>query len=171
MVDVTATQRTIARQVSLADLPPEARPRALALAVAELIRSAGESPQPEAPPPAPVPTVAPERPLLLSGGTVAGEIRSHFSLHTALWGLRVGLMLSGRRWQISLDAGAATSRNEVNLGDLRILLAERDAVRRPALRPRARDRQRRTGRYVRLGADRGTVGHARGHRARSDRGW
>jgi hypothetical protein len=121
-VEVIATQRTITREVSLADLPPEARPRALALAVAELIRSAGEPPQPEALPPAPVPTVAPERLLVLSGG-VAGEIRSHFSLHTALWGLRVGLMLSGRRWQISLDAGAATSRNEVSLGDLRILLA------------------------------------------------
>ena len=121
-VDVTATQRTITRQVSLADLPPEARPRALALAVAELIRSAGEAPQAEAPPPAPVPTVAPERQLLLAGN-VAGEVHSHFSLHTALWGLRVGVMLSGNRWQVSLDAGAATSRNEVNLGDLRILLA------------------------------------------------
>src|SRR6476469_7258428 len=39
-VDVAAPPRTIQRQVSLADLPPEARPRALALAVAELIRSA-----------------------------------------------------------------------------------------------------------------------------------
>jgi len=121
-VDVTATQRMITRQVSLADLPPEARPRALALAVAELIRSAGESPQPEALPPAPVPPPAPERQLLLAGN-VAGEIRSHFSLHTALWGLRVGGALSGSRWQVSLDAGAATSRNEVSLGDLRILLA------------------------------------------------
>jgi len=121
-VDVTATQRMITRQVSLADLPPEARPRALALAVAELIRSAGEPPQPEALPPTPVPPPAPERHLLLAGN-VAGEIRSHFSLHTALWGLRVGVMLSGSRWQVSLDAGAATSRNEVSLGDLRILLA------------------------------------------------
>jgi len=121
-VDVTGTQRTIARQVSLADLPPEARPRALALAVAELIRTAGESPEPAAPPPAPAPPVAPER-LLLLAGNVAGEIRSHFSLHTALWGLRVGGALAGSRWQISLDAGAATSRNEVSLGDLRILLA------------------------------------------------
>jgi len=122
-VDVTATQRTLARQVALADLPPEARPRALALAVAELIRSASESPQPEAPPPPPLaPTVVPER-LLQVTGNIAGEVHSHFSLHTALWGLRVGLMLSGNRWQVSLDAGAATSRNEVNLGDLRILLA------------------------------------------------
>jgi hypothetical protein len=121
-VDVTATQRTITREVALADLPPEARPRALALAVAELIRSASEAPPPEPLPPAPVPVVAPERQLLVAGN-LAGEIRSHFSLHTALWGLRVGLMLSGSRWQIGLDAGAATSRNEVNLGDLRILLA------------------------------------------------
>ena len=37
-VDVTDPPRTVERQVSLADLPPEARPRALALAVAELIR-------------------------------------------------------------------------------------------------------------------------------------
>lgn len=120
-VDVTGTRRTIARQVSLADLPPEARPRALALAVAELVRSAGESPEPAAQPPAPAPPVAPER-LLLLAGNVAGEIRSHFSLHTALWGLRVGAALAGHHWQISLDAGAATSRNEVSLGDLRILL-------------------------------------------------
>jgi len=56
-------------------------------------------------------------------GNLAGEIKSHFSLHTALWGLRLGLMLSGSRWQVSLDAGAAASRNEVSLGDLRILLA------------------------------------------------
>jgi hypothetical protein len=121
-VDVAATQRTITRQVALADLPPEARSRALALAVAELIRAASEPPQPAASPPPPAPTVAPERRLLLSGN-LAAEIRSHFSLHTALWGLRVGLMLSGRHWQISFDAGAATSRNEVSLGELRILLA------------------------------------------------
>ena len=32
-------------------------------------------------------------------------------------------MLSGGRWQVSLDGGAATSRNEVSLGNLSILLA------------------------------------------------
>ena len=47
-VDVADPPRTIERQVSLADLPPEARPRALALAVAELIREAGEPAQADA---------------------------------------------------------------------------------------------------------------------------
>ena len=122
-VDVTATQRTFARQVSLADLPPEARPRALALAVAELIRSAGESPQPEAPPPAPVPTVAPERQLLLSGDRGRRDPQPLLAPHGAVGPARRPDRCRAARWQISLDAGAATSRNEVNLGDLRILLA------------------------------------------------
>jgi hypothetical protein len=121
LVDVTGTQRTMARQVALADLPPEARPRALALAVAELLRSAAEAPPPEAPPP-PVETGPPPRPLILTGH-VAAEMRSHFSRDTTLWGPRLGLMLSGGPWQISLDAGAAAGRNQVSLGELSTLVA------------------------------------------------
>src|SRR3954467_11274897 len=118
-VGVRAPPRTIQRQVSLADLPPEARLRALALAVAELIRSAGASPEVAPPPPAAGP---PRQPLVLNG-SVAGEMQSHFSHETTLWGPRLGLTLSGERWQLTLDAGASASRKDVSLGELSILLA------------------------------------------------
>src|SRR6266498_302317 len=121
-VDVAVPPRTIQRQVSLADLPPEARPRALALAVAELIRSAGASPEPAAPPPPPPATEAARQRLLLTG-TIAGEMQSYFSHETTLWGPRLGLTLSGARWQLTLDAGASASRKDVSLGELSILLA------------------------------------------------
>ena len=124
-VDVTAPPRTIQRQVSLADLPPEARPRALALAVAELIRSAGEAPQPDAvpPPPAPAHDASGGGRHLPLTGTVAGQMQSHFSHDTTLWGPRLGITLSSARWQLTLDAGASASRKNVPLGELSFLLA------------------------------------------------
>jgi hypothetical protein len=123
LVDVTATRRAITRQVALADLPPEARPRALALAVAELLRTAGEPAPPEAAPPAPpAPSGPPQRPLTLTGN-VAGEMRIHVSRDTTLWGPRLGVMLSGGPWQLSLDAGVAAGRRQVDLGELSTLLA------------------------------------------------
>jgi hypothetical protein len=124
-VDVTEPPRTVDRQVSLADLPPEARPRALALAVAELIRSASGPAQPDAgTPPPDHPPVAPPPPRGLSvTGGVAGEVRRHFSRDTTLWGPRLALSLSSARWQVTLDAGAATNRTEVSQGELSILVA------------------------------------------------
>jgi hypothetical protein len=123
-VDVASPPRTVQRQVSLADLPPEARPRALALAVAELIRSAGESPGPEIPPPPPAsPEAGPAQDRLLLTGTVAGEMESHFAHGTTLWGPRLGLSVSSARWQLTLDAGASASRKDVSLGELSILVA------------------------------------------------
>jgi hypothetical protein len=119
-VDIAVPPRTVAQQVSLADLPPEARPRALALAVAELLRSAGESPEIEAPPPPPPPPAGP--PLLLTG-TIAGEMHGHFSRDTILWGPRLGLTLSTKHWQLTLDGGVAASRDDVTLGELSILEA------------------------------------------------
>jgi hypothetical protein len=56
-------------------------------------------------------------------GTVAGEMQSHFSPETTLWGPRLGLTLSAARWQLTLDAGASASRKDVSLGALSILLA------------------------------------------------
>ena len=117
-VDVAVPPRTIAQQVSLADLPPEARPRALALAVAELLRSAGESTQAETPPPPP-----PAGPPLLLTGSIAGEMHGHFSRDTILWGPRLGVTLSTTRWQLTLDAGVAASHNDISLGALSILEA------------------------------------------------
>lgn len=120
-VDIAVPPRTIAQQVSLADLPPEARPRALALAVAELLRSPAESPQAETPPPPPQPPRT--GPPLLLTGSIAGEMHGHFSRDTILWGPRLGLTLSSTHWQLTLDGGVAASRNDVTLGELSILEA------------------------------------------------
>jgi hypothetical protein len=123
-VDVAEPPRTVERTVSLADLPPEARPRALALAVAELIRSAGVSAQPEAPPPPPAPPPpAPSPPPVTLIGGVVGTMHRHFAHDTTLWGLRLGVSLGSARWQATLEAGAASSRTEVAIGDLSIFQA------------------------------------------------
>ena len=123
-VDVTATQRTITRQVSLADLPPEARPRALALAVAELIRSAGESTATGSVAAAGA-CSAPPRPSAACCWPATWPARSAATSRSTP---RCGACASASccraaAGRSSLDAGAATSRNEVSLGDLRILLA------------------------------------------------
>src|SRR5262245_5184673 len=124
LVDVAQPPRALQRQVSLADLPPEARPRALALAVAELIRSATGSLQPEAPPPPPEPppAAAPPRHIGLAG-SVAGDVRRHFAHATTLWGARLGLSLAYGRWHATVDAGAAANRTDVDAGNISILLA------------------------------------------------
>src|SRR5262245_37639379 len=108
-VEVVAPERTIERQVSLADLPPEARARALARAVAEWMRGMSESPPPleVVPPPPPAPVEAPPR--LVLAGNVVGEVRRHFAHGTTLWGARLGLALSRGRLQLTIDAGAAAT--------------------------------------------------------------
>jgi hypothetical protein len=89
-----------------------------------MVRSAGEPsaetalpPAPEPPPAAPGP-----RPLALSGG-VAGEARRHFSRDTTLVGARLSLSLSSMRWQASVDAGAASNKTELTLGEVTIFTA------------------------------------------------
>jgi hypothetical protein len=122
-VDVISPPRTVERQVSLADLPPEARSRALALAVAELIREAGVSTQAEAaPPPAQAPPAPPPRRFTVTGGVVA-TMHRHFEHDTTLWGLRLGASLASERWQATLEGGAASNRTVANLGDLSIFQA------------------------------------------------
>jgi len=115
-VDVTAPPRTVQREVSLADLPPEARPRALALAVAELIRSASEPAQ-TVELPTPKPDHPEETPLLLTGG-VAGDVRYFFSHPTAMIGARLGLSLAYARLQVTLDVGAAATSSTQTMGDV-----------------------------------------------------
>jgi hypothetical protein len=122
-VDVAAPERTIERQVSLADLPAEARARALALAVAELMRGVAEPPPPVEVVPAPPPVQPPATPRLLLTGNVAGEVRRHFAHGTTLWGPRLGLALSRGRLQLTLDAGAAASNTQFDLGKVSILFA------------------------------------------------
>ncbi len=125
-LDLTSPPRTVERQVSLADLPPEARPRALALAVAELIREAGVSAQADAampPPPDQAPAVPPARGLTLTGGVVAVMHRHFPHGGTTMWGLRLGVSVASERWQVTLEGGAASNRTEVSLGDLSIFQA------------------------------------------------
>ena len=119
-VDVADPPRTVERQVSLADLPPEARPRALALAVAELLRSVGMSAEAAAAPPPPPP---PPRPSSSLTGGVVGTMQRHFGQDTTLWGLRLGVSLASDRWQATLEGGAASSKTVVDLGDLSIFQA------------------------------------------------
>ncbi len=117
-VDVAAPPRTVQREVSLADLPPEARPRALALAVAELIRSAGGPAQPaEVPPVRPAQPEATAAPLVLTGD-VAGDVRYFLSHPTAMIGARLGLALAWARLQVTLDVGAAATSSTQTTGDV-----------------------------------------------------
>ena len=50
-------------------------------------------------------------------------MQSHFSHETTLWGPRLGITLSGARWQLTLDGGPSASHKDVSLGELSILLA------------------------------------------------
>ncbi len=120
-VDVGDPTRATTRLVSLGDLPPEARARALALAVAELLRSAGE-PVIAPPPPPPAPPPPPPSADLYPVGTVAGALIDHFDRGTALWGGRLGVALPARRWQVTLDAGIAVSHNDYSAGSVDITL-------------------------------------------------
>jgi hypothetical protein len=98
------SQRGMAREIELGDVAPTARPRALALAVAELVRTT----QPAAPaPPPPAPEVAVAPPLIEVAPltrVVAGDaLYAAFpSRDTSLWGGR--LSLSAERGH--LHAGA-----------------------------------------------------------------
>jgi hypothetical protein len=47
----------------------------------------------------------------------------HFAHDTTRWGLRLGVSLASDRWQATLEGGAASSRTEVDLGDLSIFQA------------------------------------------------
>ena len=119
------------------------------------------------PPPAPDQPPGARRHAARVTGNVAGEIRRHFSRDTTLWGLRARRRrCRRRRWQVDARRGRRDQPQRGQPGRSEHPGRERDAVRRPALRPRARDRQRRSGRHARLGAHRGTIGHARRRRGR-----
>jgi hypothetical protein len=121
-VDVGTPTRTIVRPVTLGDLPPEARARALALAVAELIRSAGEPAvvnDTTGPPPGP-PAEGPVAPSKFVSETAVAELRLHPRHDTWLWGFRLGGALSSARWQIGVDAGGALGRSEFSQGNVKM---------------------------------------------------
>ena len=123
-----AGPRMAERQVSLADVPATARARALALAVAELIRSLGQGQPGKAPEaitvsaqesvaaPASSPSEGP-RPILLSLH-VEAEARGFPTRDTTLWGGRVRLTAHRRILHADLDLGGGYARAQAELGDV-----------------------------------------------------
>lgn len=140
--------RLVEHVVSLTDVAEAARPRALALAVAELIRSLTQAP-PEEPPatvvsPAPPPPPPPAPPVSALPGRsslqLEAEWRTSPTRDTTTWGGR--LRWSGhRRWlHADVDVGGGYGQTAANLGQvdvrsasLGVGLGPRLAARRVAL--------------------------------------
>ena len=122
--EATST-RVSERQVSLSDVPDTARPRALALAVAELIRSLGQGLPDKAPEAIPIPaqglvTSPPPigtRPTQLSIH-VEAEVSGLPTRDTTLWGGRARLTAHRRSFHADLDLGGNYARAQVQLGDV-----------------------------------------------------
>jgi hypothetical protein len=123
-----AGPRRAERQVSLADVLETARPRALALAVAELLRSLGQALPDKAPEAVPVPAQG----FVASSATppsadtrqtrlsmhVEAEARGLPTRDTTLWGGRVRLTAHRRLFHADLDLGGNYARAQAQLGDV-----------------------------------------------------
>ena len=117
-----ATGRTADSQVSLGDVAQPARPRALALAAAELLRSLQEpnaderearvAPTP-VPPPRPVQPAPAPRTVTLR---VEANTRATTGPETRAWGGRAGVSAERRGLHVDLDAGGSYGRTAVALG-------------------------------------------------------
>jgi hypothetical protein len=123
-----AGPRMAERQVSLADVPETARPRALALAVAELIRSLWQA-LPDTVPAA-IPVSNPVSVALPASPPSALTRSTHLSIHleaearglptrdTTLWGGRARLTTHRRLFHADLDIGGNYARAQAQLGDV-----------------------------------------------------
>jgi hypothetical protein len=120
-VVVTDTRRLQAmeRSVSLADLPPAARPRALALAVAELLRATDQSARP-APPPEPQPPPAVPNEVVRVAAGADALLRAYPTRNTLLLGGQLSLGVSGRRWHTALALDGALGQPSVELGAITV---------------------------------------------------
>jgi hypothetical protein len=124
-IGVVDSRRTRAseREISLVDVTATARPRALALATAELIRSFGQMPAPERPAilqlasSAPSPS-KPEEPGMAFRMSLHGEgqVRLLPTRNTTLWGGRLRLSLPGRNLYAQLDLGVDYASAQTELG-------------------------------------------------------
>ena len=117
------------RRVGLGDIPLDARPRALALAVAELVHSATASPPaaPNVTAPAPpgaafaragdsVGVPGPRVPWIFVSGII--EIETHPGNNMTLWGVRPSVAVARGHWQAALDVEAMAGDPSVVLGDV-----------------------------------------------------
>jgi len=138
------------RRVGLADIPLEARPRALALAVAELVHSASQPAVPPAAPPtgrvATPPTAAlprsretgaaprPRVPWIFFTGAL--ELETHPGRNMTLWGIRPSVAVARGHWQAALDVDGMADDPSVPLGEVntRVLAGTLSAGPRLALR-------------------------------------
>ncbi|MBN1608652.1 MAG: hypothetical protein JW940_18630 [Polyangiaceae bacterium] len=139
--------RMVAREVFLADVERVARPRALALAVAELIRSRrqdvrGTVPQTTlAPAPRSVPSITPlpskaAQPVAVSV-RVEAEARRFPTRETTTWGGRAGLTARWSTLYAEFDLGGSSARAQDALGDVTLRSASAGLGLGPrfALRP------------------------------------
>ncbi len=136
----SADEPVAEREISLADVIPSARPRALALAVAELVRSLEQGAR--KPPPStiaapakvsvsPLPSAGPAVPRVLEA-VLEGEARAYPRRETTMWGGRVRFTASRGHLHADLDCGADFGRAGSDLGDVRL----RSATAGIALGPR-----------------------------------
>jgi hypothetical protein len=121
-----ADGRVVVREVALSDVAQTARPRALALAVAELMRSLGQQPAPDEPPPPvavvvtpppPSPPAAPVRAIGLSL-QVEGEVRALPARSTTVWGGRARVTAPWRWLHADLDVGGGFASAGSDLGEV-----------------------------------------------------
>lgn len=104
----------VRRQVPTADVAPDARPRAVAIAIAELLRVDAARPEPAAPPPATVPTTPPPPKTIFALSGTPLVLGGYFSgpKHYWTWGVQLRLAwgraiepVPGRRWGWGLAVG------------------------------------------------------------------
>jgi len=109
------------RQVALGDVSADARPRALALAAAELIRSAGVPPLPPPAPPAapPPPASAADLPALDGWLPNAGlAVRTFPSGNLTLWGFHGGVGYARAGWAAAIELFIESGNPTVPLGSV-----------------------------------------------------
>jgi hypothetical protein len=111
---------TAERRVGLGDIPPEARPRALALAAAELVHSLAQAP-PAPPPPATTQTSPTAAPHGLPGLIITGlaQLESHPGNNMLLYGVAASLGAGRGPWQAALDLEYLGGDPSMALGDVR----------------------------------------------------
>jgi hypothetical protein len=122
-----ASSRAVEREVALAEVAQTARPRALALAVAELIHSLGQGAynQTAAAGAAPTPKTGPPEVARPTGAAsaalsihVEADARMFPARDTTMWGGRVRFTALWRALHADLDLGGDFGRKQLALGNL-----------------------------------------------------
>jgi len=121
-VAATGTERASAREIDLADVATSARPRALALAVAELVRGVRvPSAAPPPPPPPPQGAAGPAAPLVEPlTRIIAGDVlfAAFPDRDTSLWGGRLSLSVERDHWQLGAFGNFLAGTHAYDLGEV-----------------------------------------------------